>query len=145
MEHVIRLHGYLEHVVSDRDTRFASRFWKAMMTLCGTHISMSFAFHPESDGLTERVNCTLEQMSRMFVSLALDNWDDLLPAVEFACNSAVHDSTRQTPFALNYGRQLPAPVDRAIGDNVPAANDFVGAMRKAIEDAERYLVRAQQR
>ena len=145
MEHVVRLHGCPEDVVSDRDTRFASRFWKAVMALCGTKVSMSSAFHPESDGQTERVNRTLEQTLRMFVSPAQDDWDVLLPAVEFACNSAVHDSTGQTPFVLNYGRQLPAPVDRAVGDDVPAAHDFVGAMRKAIEDAKHNLVKAQQR
>ena len=81
----------------------------------------------------------------MFVSRAQDNWDDVLPAVEFAYHIEVHDSKGQTPFVLSYGRQLPAPVDYAISDDVPAANDFIGAMRKAFEDAKRKLVRAQQR
>jgi hypothetical protein len=143
MEHVIRLHGCPKDVVSDRDARFTSRFWKAIMRLCGTRMSMSSAFHPESDGQTERVNRTLEQTLRMFVSPAQDDWDDLLPAVEFACNSAVHDSTGQTPFVLNYGRQLQAPVDLAVGDEVPAANDFVGVMRQVIEDAKQNQLKAE--
>ena len=144
-EHVFRLHGLPKDIVSDMDAWLTSRFWKALMSLLGTRLSMSSAFHPESDGQTERVNRTLEQMLRMFVSPAQDDWDVLLPAVEFACNSAVHDSTGETPFVLNYGRQLPAPVDRAVGDVVPAADDFVGEMRRALESAKSHLLKSQQR
>ena len=69
----------------------------------------------------------------------------MLPAVEFACICAVHDSTGQTPIVLNYGRQLPTPMECAAGDEVPAAHDFVGAMGKAIEDAKHILEKAEQR
>ena len=65
--------------------------------------------------------------------------------VNFACKGAVHDKTEQKTFVLNHERQLPAPMDRAVGDDVQAANDFVGAMCETIEVAECNMVKAQQR
>ena len=106
-----------------------------MRTLYGTHVSMS----------SERVHRLPEQTLRMFVSHVQDDWVDLLRALKFECYRAGHDSTGQTLFILNYGRHLPVPVNRAIGENVPATNNFVRVMSKAIQDATCNLVRAQQR
>ena len=74
-----------------------------------------------------------------------EDWDYPIHMVKFACKGAVHDKTGQTPFVLNHERQLPAPMDRAVGDDVHAANDFVGAMCETIEVAECNMVKAQQR
>ena len=63
------------------------------MDTLGTKLHLSTAFHPQTDGQTERVNRTLEQMLRMFVNPTQDDWDALLPALEFACNISVHEST----------------------------------------------------
>ena len=106
---------------------------------------MYSTFPPESDGLTEQVRRTLEETLRIFLPPARDDWDDLLPTVEIACNSTVHDNTGPTPFVLQYGQKLPTTMDRAMGNYVPAASEFVGTMRKAFEDAKCNMVRAQQR
>jgi hypothetical protein len=145
-EHVFRLHGMPKRVLSDRDSRFTSRFWKALMEHSGTKIDLSSAFHPQTDGQTERVNRTLEQMLRMFINPTQDNWDELLPAAEFACNNAVHDSTGHTPFVLNYGRHPATPLDvRIRRDQVPSVQDFVGIRQAALQEAKKCLLKAQQR
>ena len=81
---------------------------------------------------------------RVCVAPARDDGDELPPVVEFVSNFGVHDSTEQTPCVLNSGRQLPPPMDRAVGDEVPAAYDFVGAVLRAI-DAEHNMEMAQLR
>ena len=77
----------------------------------GTQCRLSTAFHPQTDGQTERYNRTLEEVLRHFISPDMTNWAKLLPMVEFALNSYVHESTRQTPFFLTYGRHPPSPLD----------------------------------
>ena len=145
-EHVFRLHGLPKRVLSDRDARFTSRFWKALMTMLGTKQDLSSAFHPQTDGQTERVNRTLEQMLRMFVAPSQDDWDELLPAVEFACNNAVHDSTGEKPFVLNCGQHPLTPLDKgSTRNNIPSANDFVGKLRASLDKAKECLRKAQQR
>jgi hypothetical protein len=146
MEHVFRLHGQPQSIVSDRDPRFTSRFWMEVMKLLGTRVKLSSAFHPQTDGQTERVNRTLEQMLRMFVGPRQDNWDELLPVLEFACNNAVHDSTGYTPFVLNSGRHPATPLERGTARvQVPAVKDFTAAQRAALVDAKAHLLAAQQR
>jgi hypothetical protein len=80
MENVWKLHGLPREFISDRDPRFTSRYWKALTHLLGTKTSMSTAFHPQSDGQTERVNRVMEDMLRQCVTPRQDNWDVLMPA-----------------------------------------------------------------
>ncbi|KAJ9520936.1 hypothetical protein QJQ45_014130 [Haematococcus lacustris] len=100
-DHVFRLHGLPKVIVSDRDPRFTAAFWKELFHLTGTHLNMSTANHPQTDGQTERANRTLEDMLRNFVSPHHDDWDTHLTAAEFAYNSSVHAATGFTPFHLN--------------------------------------------
>jgi len=65
---------------------------------------MSTAFHPETDGHTERMNRTLQEYLRHYVNYQCDNWEALLVWAEFAINNAVQESTKFTPFYLNYGK-----------------------------------------
>ena len=145
-EHVFRLHGQPKYLVSDRDARFTSKFWTELMKRLGTKQRLSSAFHPQTDGQTERVNRTLEQMLRMFVGPKQDDWDELLPALEFACNNAVHDSTGNTPFYLNQGWHPTTPLDREVGRfQVPSAQDFTEKQQHALADAKALLRKAQER
>ena len=89
---VIRLHGWPGNIVSDRDPIFTSAFFKELCALTGTKQHMSSAFHPQSDGQTERANRTLEEILRHYVAPAQDNWDKILAAAEFAINNAWHPS-----------------------------------------------------
>jgi len=85
---------------------------------------MSTAFHTQSDGQTEHTNRTIEEVLRHFVNPLQDNWDILLPCVEFAINNAWHESVQNTPFVLNYGQTLLTPTTIALDTSVPSANDF---------------------
>lgn len=88
IEHIVRLHGIPKSIVSDRDPRFVSRFWGAVMQSFGTKVKTSTAYHPETDGLTERVHRTIEQLLRCICEKERD-WEDKLPLAEMFYNNAV--------------------------------------------------------
>jgi hypothetical protein len=137
-------------IVSDRDTRFASEFWQTLSGLCGMKSSMSSAFHPQSDGQTERMNRVLEDMIRHYISPNQDNWDTLLPPLEFAVNNAYNESVKSSPFMLNYGRHPLTPVFRNVDgvitkvSNVAVAR-FASRMHAHLARARTALEAAQQR
>ena len=143
---VVKLHGLPEKLITDRDSKFTSKFWKALQSAYGTKLAMSSAFHPQTDGQTERVNRTLQQMLRNFVSPTQDDWDEYLVAAEFAVNNSVHESTHATPFMLNTGQHPLTPISRGGGltGNVPAARNFIGKRHEALEDAKKWLRHAQE-
>ncbi|KAH0610986.1 uncharacterized protein H6S33_011413 [Morchella sextelata] len=98
-----RLHGLPLDIVSDRDAKFTSSFWASLMELLDVRIRMSTAFHPQTDGQTERVNQTLEHYLRAFCNYEQDDWAELLPLAEYAYNNSVTTATGQSPFYTNYG------------------------------------------
>jgi len=148
-DHVVRLHGLPESIVSDRDTRFTSHFWTSLWELCGTKLAMSTAFHPQTDGQTERANRTLEEMLRHYVSIRQDDWDTKLTAAEIAYNNSVHASTGFTPYYLNSGQHPRLAIDlaAAAGDRVrnPASANRLAEWQQAIERAKACLKEAQER
>ncbi|KAF1335807.1 reverse transcriptase, partial [Globisporangium splendens] len=99
---VFRLHGLPIEIVSDRDTRFTSKFWRALFGLLDTKLAMSTAAHPETDGQTERVNRVLEDVLRSYAT-SFKEWSEFLPLAEFALNNSTHVSTGHSPFYVNYG------------------------------------------
>src|SRR5690606_8079316 len=105
LRNIWKLHGPPDEIISDRDTRINSHFWQELMDLIGVKSAMSTAYHPETDGQTERVNQTLEQYLRHYCSWKQDNWEDLLALAEFAYNSAVSEATGMSPFYANYGQE----------------------------------------
>lgn len=103
-EHVYKLHGLPKNIISDRDVLFTSTFWGQLHRLIGTRLRLSSAYHPQSDGSTERANRTITQMLRQCVHPNQKDWVSKLPAIEFAVNSARSESTGYAPFFLNAGR-----------------------------------------
>ena len=103
LHNVVRLHGLPDDVISDRGSQFVSRFWTRLLQTLGIAVNLSSAYHPQTDGQTERVNQILEQYLRCSVSYQQDDWVDLLPLAEFAYNNSLHASTGVTPFFANYG------------------------------------------
>ena len=146
---ISRLHGLQSSIVSDRDSKFTSRFWEALMELFGTKLKRSTAYHPQTDGQTERTNRTLEEMLRAYVSDRHDDWDTRLAPAEFAINNAVNSSTKQTPFYLNYGYHPLTPatlgVHRLHGSTNQVATEFYQRMQTDLEAARQQLAAAQQR
>ena len=108
VELVFRHHGMPRELVTDRDPRFTSCFWRAVFAAVGTRLAMSTAAHPETDGQTERANRVVEDVLRSFAQ-SFPTWSSFLPMVEFAINNSVHASTGHTPFFINYGRHPTLP------------------------------------
>ncbi|KAI0996998.1 hypothetical protein K3495_g11185 [Podosphaera aphanis] len=103
LKNVWKLHGLPTHITSDRGTQFTAKFWKCLCKHLNIDARMSTAFHPETDGQTERFNAVMEQYLRSYVSFQQDDWAKWLPMAEFSANNQVSSSTQASPFFSNYG------------------------------------------
>jgi hypothetical protein len=146
---VFRHHGLPTRIVSDRDTRFTSMFWKHVMQTLNVQLAMSTAFHPQTDGQTERANRTIEDMIRIYTSKQQDDWDELLPLLEFAYNNSVNQSTKMSPFYLDRGLHPKTPDvlnhNQILDDINPSAEDFLMRITNNIRMAQDALQDAQVR
>ena len=106
LKEVMRLHGIPESIVSDRDTKFTSIFWKELHRLMGSKLLMSTAFHPQTDGATEQANRSIAQILCTIVSNDQKDWLSKCPMVEFSINSSVNATTGYAPFELNHRYML---------------------------------------
>jgi len=100
-DHVFSKHGLPLDIIHDRDPRFTGHFFTEVCKHLGIHQSMTSAWHPQSDGQTERMNRTIEQVLRAHAADKGLEWDKTLSMVEFAMNNSLHASLNQTPFFLN--------------------------------------------
>ena len=89
--------------VSDRGMQFVAEFMRELYRLLGIHMALSTAYHPQTDGQTERVNQELEQYLRLFTSERQNDWSDLLSLAEFQYNNHVHSATQTVPFMMDHG------------------------------------------
>ncbi|GJS56776.1 putative reverse transcriptase domain-containing protein [Tanacetum coccineum] len=110
LKEVVTRHGIPVSIICDRDPRFASNFWRSLQNALGTSLDMSTAYHPQTDGQSERTIQTLEDMLR---ACAIDfgkGWVNHLPLVEFSYNNSYHASIKAAPFEALYGRKCRSPV-----------------------------------
>ncbi|GJU62374.1 putative reverse transcriptase domain-containing protein [Tanacetum coccineum] len=103
-------HGVSISIISYRDSRFTLRFWQSIQEALGICLDMSTAYHPQTDGQSERTIQTLEDMIRACVLDFEGSWDVHLPLVEFAYNNSYHSSVRCDPFEALYGRRCRSPI-----------------------------------
>ena len=122
-------HGLPKQLISDRDKLFTSKFWKSLMQQLGVKQSLSTAFHPQTDGQTERLNQTLEQYLRCYVNYKQDNWVELLPTAQWAYNSSDNEAIGMSPFKANYGYEPELTVQQAQKD-VPTAKKWAQELEK---------------
>ncbi|XP_057784959.1 uncharacterized protein LOC131002495, partial [Salvia miltiorrhiza] len=108
---IVRLHGMPRTIVSDRDSKFLSYFWKTLWCKLGTKLLFSTTCHPQTDGQTEVVNRTLSTLLRAIIKKNIKSWEECLPHVEFAYNRAVHSATKFSPFEIAYGFNPLTPLD----------------------------------
>jgi hypothetical protein len=108
---IIHLHGVPNTIVSDRDTKFLSHFWRTLWAKLGTKLLFSTTCHPQTDGQTEVVNRTLSTMLRVVLKKNIKMWEECLPHVEFAYNRSLHSTIKMCPFEIVYGLLLHAPID----------------------------------
>jgi hypothetical protein len=110
MKEIFRLHGIPKMVISDRDVKFTSTFWKELFAGINTNLNFSTRYHPQMDGQTERKNQIIEDMLRMYVRTKPSKWEDYLHLVELAYNNGYQTSTMLTPFKTLYGRKCTNPI-----------------------------------
>ena len=123
IQHIFRLHGMPQEIISDRDTKFTSNFWCALFENLGTTLKFSSSFHPQTDGQTEVMNLTLLDMLKAYVSEQKTQWEKYLPLLEFAYNNTVHSSTGKAPNEIMQGRINLPPIIRT-KDRIFAADQF---------------------
>nr|GFA18046.1 putative reverse transcriptase domain-containing protein [Tanacetum cinerariifolium] len=117
LKEVVTRHGIPVSIISDRDPRFASNFWRAFQKVLGTRLDMSIAYHPKTDGQSERTIQTLENMLRACVIDFRNGCERHLPLVEFSYNNSYHASIKAAPFETLYGRKCRSPIYWAeVGD-----------------------------
>ena len=143
-DNVWKLHGLPESVVLDRGPQFAAELTKKLNRMLGIKIKLSTAFHPQTDGQTERMNQGLEQYLRFFIEHRQKDWPEWLAAVEFAVNNKVHTATKVSPFMANYGKELRMGEDIRRKGKVESMTEFVERMKKVHEEAETALKKTQE-
>ncbi|UYV80868.1 hypothetical protein LAZ67_19002048, partial [Cordylochernes scorpioides] len=150
VEDILLKHGAPRELISDRGRTFISRTLKEINDLCGTIHRFTSAYHPQTNGLTERLNKTLADMLSMYVDVEQRNWDAVLPYVTFAYNTSQQESTGFSPFYLIHGRDVETPLDTILAyrENT-SLEDYVESMVTNAEDARQLarlnILRSQER
>ncbi|SOV07548.1 uncharacterized protein UDID_19213 [Ustilago sp. UG-2017a] len=145
LRHVYSKHGLPTSIVSDRGSEFTSHFWCSLSTLLGIETHFSSAYHPQSDGQTERINQVLEQFLHGYSNHLQTDWSNLLPLAEFSYNNAEHASTQLTPFFANYGYHPRFSFDNTDPASLalfPAARSYADQLKQLHEYVCGELVKA---
>lgn len=142
---VWKLHGLPQTIVSDRGPQFVAQFWEHLTRRLQITNLLSTAYHPETDGQTERTNAVLEQYLRAYVSYLQDDWSEWLPLAEFAANSARSETTRVSPFFANYGFHPRMGFEPVLPTSPPArdAEEFAHRMELITEFVRAEITSAQ--
>ena len=123
LQNIFRQHGLPSTIVSDRDPRFTAKFWTALQEALGVKLLMSTADHPQTDGQSEAAVKIIQKLLRPFVYQDQD-WEELLPTLEFAYNDTKQSIIRETPFYLNYRYHPTGPTRHELVSN-PYAEDHI--------------------
>ena len=143
---IVSLHGIPKKIVSDRGPQFTSRFWKKFHEAMGTNLAFSTAFHPTSNGQTERVNQILEDMLRASVLAFGSKWEDCLPFAEFSYNNSYQESIGMPPFQMLYGRPCRTPLNwTEVGDGKIFGPDHLRQAQEQVQLVRDRLKTAQSR
>ena len=139
---IVRLHGVPKMIVSDRDVKFMSYFWKTLWGKLGTKLLFITTCHPQTDDQMEMVNRTLSTLMRSMIKTNLHVWEECLLHVEFAYNRAVHSAMRLCPFEVVYGFKpitpldlLPLPIQERVNIEAFKRADFVRNIHKKSKEA----------
>ncbi len=143
-QYVWKLHGLPLDTVSDRGAQFNSAFMRSLYERLGIKPKFSTAFHPQTDGQTERLNSTLEQYLRNYVSHRQDNWSTLLDVAEFAYNNKRSTSTGLSPFESNYGYNPTYTTNSTPAQSSGEANEIADRLASLHKELAAGLTRAQE-
>ena len=139
MSNIVRLHGLPETIVSNRDPKFTLLFWTELHRLLGIKLARSTAFHPQTNGASERMICKVSQVLRTLVRPNQLDWPKHLPTVEFAINSSINKSTGFTPFELTYG-YIPQTIQSVGKSQYAGILDYAENTRDMVVQAHNALI-----
>jgi len=142
-DNVWKLHGLPESIISDRGPQFAAELMRELNEMLGVKSKLSMAFHPQTDGQTERVNQELEQYLRMIIDHRQEQWPEWLGVAEFVYNNKAHSSTRMTPFKANYRQDPRMGFEGRKKGKYAGAEKFIKKMKEIQEEAKATLGKAQ--
>src|SRR4051795_13535001 len=143
-QHVFRHFGLPSIIISDCDARFTGKFWQTLWAKLGTKLTIFTAFHPQTDGQTERANQVLEQVLRNYTTYEQDSWDELLPFTEFAYNNSVNSATGFSPFHILFGQEVNTWSTIVHTANNPEATTKTENITNIIDTVKKNLATAQE-
>jgi len=143
-DHVWKLHRLPESIISDRGMQFAVGMMKKVNNLLGIQTKLLTAYHPQTDGQTEKINQELEQYLRVFIDHRQEQWLYWLGTAEFAYNNKIHVATKNSPFKVNYGQDPRMGFEGRRKGKYEAAGKFMEKMRKIQEEAKAALGKVQE-
>ena len=143
-DHVWKLHGLSESIISNRGAQFAAGLMKELNGMLEIETKLLMAFHPQTDGQTERANQELEQYLRMFVDYRQEQWLDWLGTAEFTYNNKVNSSTKVSPFMANNGQNPRMGFEIRKKGKVMKAEEFTMKMKEIQEEAQAALRKVQE-
>ncbi|CAA0831250.1 Uncharacterized mitochondrial protein AtMg00860, partial [Striga hermonthica] len=143
---IVKLHGVPVEIVSDRDAKFTSQFWRTLHRAMGTRLEFSSVFHPQTDGQSERVIQYLKDILRVVVLDRSLNWEYALPLVELTYNNSYHSSIKMVPYEALYGRKVRTPLYwDEVGERRITGPDFVQSTAATVEEIWKTIRSAQER
>ncbi|MCO5569982.1 hypothetical protein L7F22_023696 [Adiantum nelumboides] len=142
MQNIFKYHGMPQSIVSDRDPRMTSLFWKALFENMGTTLKFSSSFHPQTDGQSEEANSTVLDLLKCYVSEHKAAWEQYLPLVEYAYNNTVHSSTGKAPFEIVEGGKKVPPILHT-KDKIFEADRYVEGWQEAYKKVKYALEKRQ--
>ncbi|GKD50758.1 putative reverse transcriptase domain-containing protein, partial [Tanacetum coccineum] len=146
LKEVVSRHGVPISIISDRDSKFTSHFWKLLNKALGTQLDMSTAYHLQTNGQSERTIQTLEDMLRAGVIDFGKGWDRHLPLVEFSYNNSYHTSIKVAPFEALYGRKCRSLICWAeVGDAQLTGSEIVHETTEKIIQVKKRIQAARDR
>jgi transposase InsO family protein len=146
MDQIVRLHGVPKMIISDRGAQFIAWFWEQLQDALGTKLIRSSAYHPQTDGQTERVNQILEDMLRSCILQYNKNWDKCLSLAEFSYNNSYQSSLKMAPFEALYGRRCRTPLSWSqTGERKIFGLDLVNEAEEKVKIIQTNLKAAQSR
>ena len=143
---IVRLHGVPVSIISYRDPRFTAQFWKSFQKAMGTQLSMSTAFHPQTNGQSERTIQILEDLLRACVLDLKGSWEEHLPLVEFAYNNSYQVSIQMAPYEALYGGPCRSPICwTEVGESSITGPDLIRDTSEKVGIIQKRLLTAQSR
>jgi hypothetical protein len=145
LNNVWKLHGLPRKMISDRGTQFTSKLMRGLFKRLGIEGAYSTAYHPQTDGQTERINQDVEQYLRIFCDYRQNDWAGLLPMAEFAYNNRNHSSTGYSPFYAARGYHPHTIITQIVNSHIPKADELADRIQSVHKDIQSAIKLAQER